>query len=165
MPKLGMEPIRRAALVKATIEEIGAAGSLDVTVSVIARRAGVSAALAHHYFGSKDRIFREAMRQILRDFAAEAVRGLHGATTSRGRLDAILAASFAPACFAPDVITAWMNLYSRAQIDPEARRLLEGYQARLRSNLCHALRPISATPDALDTLRDSVDLILGEARG
>jgi len=32
MPKLGMEPIRREALVNATIAEVGAAGSLDVTV-------------------------------------------------------------------------------------------------------------------------------------
>ena len=48
MPKIGMEPIRRAALVKATIAEIGRAGSLDVTVSQIAKRAGMSSALAHH---------------------------------------------------------------------------------------------------------------------
>ena len=47
MPKLGMEPIRRAALVKATIDEIGAVGNLDVTVSNIAKRAGMSSALAN----------------------------------------------------------------------------------------------------------------------
>ena len=46
MPKLGMEPIRKAALVKATIVEIGRTGSLDVTVSQIAKRAGMSSALA-----------------------------------------------------------------------------------------------------------------------
>ena len=68
MPKLGMEPIRRAALVKATIAEIGDAGSLDVTVSRIAKRAGMSSALAHHYFGGKDQIFEAAMRHILRDY-------------------------------------------------------------------------------------------------
>ena len=49
MPKLGMEPIRRAALVKATIAEVGAAASLDVTVSQIAKRAGMSSARARHY--------------------------------------------------------------------------------------------------------------------
>ena len=65
MPKLGMEPIRRDALVKATIAEIGAAQSLDVTVGQIARRAGMSSALAHHYFGGKDQIFLAAMRYIL----------------------------------------------------------------------------------------------------
>ena len=46
MPKLGMEPIRKAALVKATITEIGRAGSLDVTVSQIAKRAGMSTVAA-----------------------------------------------------------------------------------------------------------------------
>jgi TetR/AcrR family transcriptional repressor of bet genes len=60
-----MEPIRREALVKATIAEIGAMGSLDVTVSKIAKRAGMSPALAHHYFGSKDRILLAAMQHIL----------------------------------------------------------------------------------------------------
>ena len=50
MPKLGMEPIRKAALVKATIVEIGRVGSLDVTVSQIAQRAGISPALSFHYF-------------------------------------------------------------------------------------------------------------------
>ncbi|MEO0746592.1 MAG: TetR family transcriptional regulator, partial [Pseudomonadota bacterium] len=76
MPKVGMEPIRRDALVRATIAEIGAAGTLDVTVSQIARRAGMSSALAHHYFGGKDRIFLAAMRHILRGFRAEVVTAL-----------------------------------------------------------------------------------------
>ena len=38
MPKLGMEPIRRDALVRATIAEVGEVGSLDVTVRKIAER-------------------------------------------------------------------------------------------------------------------------------
>ena len=76
MPKVGMEPIRRDALVKATIAEIGAAQSLDVTVGQIARRAGMSSALAHHYFGGKDQIFLAAMRYILTEYSAEVRREL-----------------------------------------------------------------------------------------
>ena len=68
MPKTGMEPIRKSALLQATIAEIGARGSLDVTVGQIARRAGMSSALAHHYFGGKVQIFIAAMRyKILPD--------------------------------------------------------------------------------------------------
>ncbi len=48
MPRVGMEPIRRKALIEAAIETIGAQGNLDVTMSQIARSAGVSPALAHH---------------------------------------------------------------------------------------------------------------------
>src|SRR6056297_1374793 len=110
MPKLGMEPIRREALVKATITEIGQAGSLDVTVSQIARRAGMSSALAHHYFGGKAQIFLAAMRQILSDYGTEVRAALKSAPDGR-RLEAIVAANFAPSCFAPATVSAWLNFY------------------------------------------------------
>ena len=144
MPKLGMEPIRRDALVKATIAEIGDFGSLQVTVSQIARRAGMSSALAHHYFGGKDQIFLAAMRRILRDFGAE-VRTELGKATPDGRAEAIIRACFAPSCFSPTVISAWMTFYVMAQTNSEALRLWRLYQRRLRSNLCHALRPLRVT--------------------
>lgn len=147
MPKLGMEPVRRTALVEATIAEIGARGSLDVTVGQIARRAGMSTALAHHYFGGKDQIFLAAMRQILRDFGDEVRRALHAADTPCDRARAVIEASFAPSCFAPDTISAWMTLYASAQINPETLRLLRLYQRRLNSNLLHALRPVSDAPE------------------
>ncbi len=145
MPKLGMEPIRRDALVRATIAEIGDAGSLDVTVARIARRAGMSSALAHHYFGGKDQIFLAAMRRILTDFGAQARAELRAAPT-RDRAAAIIRASFAPTCFTPGTISAWMSFYVLAQTDEAALRLWRIYQARMRSNLTHALRPLTDDP-------------------
>lgn len=142
MPKLGMEPIRREALVKATIVEVGAAASLDVTVSQIARRAGMSSALAHHYFGGKDQIFLAAMRHILTEYAMEVRGELAGATTPAARVRAIIRANFADTCFAAPTVNAWMIFYVQAQTNPEAARLLRIYHARLRSNLTHALRPL-----------------------
>ncbi|PID36719.1 MAG: transcriptional regulator BetI [Rhodobacterales bacterium] len=142
MPKLGMEPIRRAALVKATIEEIGAVRSLDVTVNAIARRAGVSSGLAHHYFGGKEDLLVAAMRHILTQYGAEVRAELARADTPRARLEGILAASFAKGNFQPDVIAAWLNFYVHAQSSPGAKRLLRIYHARLRSNLLHELKPI-----------------------
>ena len=146
MPKLGMEPIRRAALVRATIDVIGAQGSLDVTVSQIAREAGMSSALAHHYFGGKDQIFLAAMRAILRDFGAEVRTALRKTRTPRARAEALIAASFAPSCFDPATVSAWMTLYAQATTQPDMHRLLRLYQRRLLSNLVHALRPLSPTP-------------------
>lgn len=142
MPKIGMEPIRRAALVKATITEIGRVGSLDVTVSQIAKRAGMSSGLAHHYFGSKEQIFLAAMRHILTLYGAEIRGALAAADGPRGRLAAIVRASFATSSFRREVIGAWLNFYVLAQTVPAARRLLGIYQGRLRSNLVHSLRPL-----------------------
>ena len=148
MPKVGMEPIRREALVKATIAEIGAAGSLDVTVSQIARRAGMSSALAHHYFGGKEQIFLAAMRRILADFGAEVRAGLLLAEPE-ARAAAIIRACFAPSSFTRDSITAWMTFYVLAQSNDEAMRLWQIYQRRIRSNLTHALRPLCDQPEAV----------------
>ena len=143
MPKLGMEPIRRSALVEATIHEIGACGSLDVTVSRIARRAGMSSALAHHYFGSKEAIFAAAMRHIVMLYGAEVRGALAMAHTPRQRLEAIVRASFAPRQFRIETISAWLNFYVQAQKSDAARRLLHIYQQRLRSNLHHEFRQLA----------------------
>lgn len=164
MPKLGMEPIRKAALVKATIVEIGRAGSLDVTVSQIAKRAGMSSALAHHYFGAKEDMFLAAMRHILSLYGAE-VRGALAAAgdAPEARLQAILRASFSPGNFRREAIGAWLNFYVLAQTVTEARRLLAIYQRRLRSNLMSDLRLLvgpraSAVATALGALIDGVYL-------
>lgn len=143
MPKLGMEPIRKAALVKATIVEIGRTGSLDVTVSQIAKRAGMSPALAHHYFGSKEEMFLAAMRHILTLYGAEVRGALAVAEGPEGRLRAILRASFSPGNFRREAVGAWLNFWVLAQTVPEAKRLLAIYQGRLRSNLMAALRPLA----------------------
>ena len=145
MPKLGMEPIRKAALVKATIVEIGRMGSLDVTVSQIAKRAGMSTALAHHYFGGKEALFLAAMRHVLSLYGAE-VRGslLMAGNDPQARLNAILNASFSPSNFRREVVGAWLNFWVLAQTVPEARRLLVIYERRLTSNLTACLRPLAA---------------------
>ena len=163
MPKLGMEPIRKAALVKATIAEIGRTGSLDVTVSQIAKRAGMSSALAHHYFGSKEEMFLAAMRHILTIYGAEVRGALHLAKTPQSRVEAVLRASFSAANFRREAVSAWLNFWVLAQSVPQARRLLAVYQRRLRSNLLAGLRPLcgdraEAVAEGLGALIDGLYL-------
>lgn len=160
MPKLGMEPIRRSALVEATIHEIGSRGTLDVTVSQIAKRAGMSSALAHHYFGSKEQIFVAAMRHILTLYGAEVRGAMIMAQTPRARLEAIVRASFAPRQFRAETVSAWLNFYVQAQRSEDARRLLDIYQRRLRSNLLHEFRQI-APDDATMLTRGLAAMIDG----
>nr|WP_319947339.1 transcriptional regulator BetI [uncultured Shimia sp.] len=142
MPKVGMKPIRREALVKATIAEIGRTGSLDVTVSQIAKRAGMSSALAHHYFGGKEQIFLAAMRHILSIYGAEVRGALSMADSDQARIEAIIRASFSTTNFKQEVVSAWLNFYVLAQSSDEAKRLLRVYQRRIVSNLTYSLRPL-----------------------
>lgn len=149
MPRVGMMALRKDALVNATIGEIGRKGSLDVTMGQIASAAGVSSALAHHYFGSKDELFLAAMRAILSEFGREARGALAAAEGPRARLSALVAASFGGRNFQPEVVAAWLNFYVLAQTQPQAARLLRVYQHRLVANLTHAARPLCDDPVAL----------------
>lgn len=159
MPKLGMEPIRRAALVQATIAEIGMRGAGDVTVAQIARRAGMSTALAHHYGGGKDAMFLTGMRHVLRDYGSAVRAALGRADTPRDRVTAVIRASFEAGNFRGAVVAAWLEFYALARQSPPAARLLRVYRARLRSNLAHGLRPIAgdAAVDIAETLAALID--------
>lgn len=158
MPKVGAEPLRKAALIDATISAVGRAGTLDVTVAQIARQAGMSTALAHYYFGSKDQIFLAAMRHILGTYGRSVRSEMPPAPTPRQRLEAILRGSFDASNFDGNTISAWLNFYALAQVNPQAARLLRVYHRRLRSNLLAALRPLTPRAEAVaDTLGALID--------
>ncbi len=133
---------RKLQLIEATVQEIGTQGSLNVTVGQIAKRAGVSSALAFHYFGDKDQLFLGAMRHILSLYGAEVRGGLRSLTEPRARLEAIVRPNFTPSNFRNETVAAWLNFYVMAQTSDEAARLLRVYHRRLQSNLTHALRPL-----------------------
>ncbi|MBO3759245.1 transcriptional regulator BetI [Ciceribacter sp. L1K22] len=161
MPKVGMEPLRRKALTDAALRTIGQHGSLGVTMSEIAKEAGVSAALAHHYFGSKEQLLNETIRELLRQLRRDAVEALAGAETPRARLSAVLRVSFAAEQFTPETVAAWLAFYVDAQRSEETRRLLVVYARRLRSNLLSALGRLCPPDDAARIAEGAAAMIDG----
>jgi len=147
-PRTGMAEVRRRALIGAALKEISDRGSLDVTVAQIATRAGVSSALAHHYFGAKDDLILATMRHLLAEFGAGVVARLKLSESPRARLAAIIRGSFGPEQFHHATISAWLTFYAWALSSGQAARLLRIYQRRLHSNLVHALRPLVPVPEA-----------------
>lgn len=155
----GRPETRRRALIGAALREISDRGSLDVTVAQIAARAGVSSALAHHYFGAKEDLILATMRHLLGEFAAGAVAELRKAKTPRARLSGLVRASFAADQFHRATIGAWLTFYAKALSSPGAARLLSIYQRRLRSNLAHELRPFMP-PDAVGGVADCIGALI-----
>ena len=148
MPKVGMEPVRRKALVDAAMRVIGDHGSLTVTMSEIAKQAGVSPALAHHYFGSKEQLLIETVRVHLQRLRDSVVTALREAKTPREKLSAVIRVSFQADQFAPETIAAWLAFYAEAQRSEETRRFLVIYARRLHSNLVANLKALCPAGDA-----------------
>lgn len=139
MPRIGMEPLRRRALIDAAVDAIGERGSLDVTMSEIAGRAGVSPALAHHYFGGKDDLLHATMRHLLSELGADLRKAFATARTPRERVEAVIAVNFSQNQFCAGTVAAWLSFYVAAQHSRPMRRLLAVYARRLHSNLVHGL--------------------------
>lgn len=159
MPKLGMPPLRRKELIDAAILTIGERGTLDVTMTDIAGRAGVSSALAHHYFGAKDELLHATMRQLLADLTVEICRALARAETPRDRISAIVNVNFSVSQFRPEVVAAWLAFYVEAQRSPALRRLLRVYVRRLKSNLMSGLTPLVPRAQA-DTMSEGIAALI-----
>jgi TetR/AcrR family transcriptional regulator, transcriptional repressor of bet genes len=149
MPKTGMEPLRRKALIDAAIVAIGERGSLDVTMSEIAGRAGVSPALAHHYFGAKTDLLEATMRHLLRELARDGIAALRAGADPLTRIRAIVAVNFSEAQFRASTVSAWLAFYVEAQRSAPLRRLLKVYARRLHSNLASALVALMPRTEAL----------------
>jgi TetR/AcrR family transcriptional repressor of bet genes len=142
MPKRGMKPIRRQQLINAVIASIHEHGFSNTTVARIARRAGVSTGIVHHYFTDKDDLLFATMQDLLETLRRDAVARMRATKTPQGRLDAIIHASFGDEQFADEVFSAWLALYGNARGSAALQRILRIYHRRLASNLIHSLVPL-----------------------
>ena len=159
MPKLGMGPVRRRQLVDATIASIHEFGLADATVTRIAKKAGVSPGIVHHYFTSKDELLFETMRLMLENLRRIAVEKLSNANTPLERINAIIDASFAPEQFSPQVTAAWLALYASARQSQSLTRILALYHNRLRSNLLFNLKQMNTQPQNPSIFEEQAETI------
>lgn len=95
---------------------IGARGTLDVTMSEIAVRAGVSPALAHHYFGGKTDLLEATMRHLLSELGRDVRDALKLAGGDPlARVQAVAEVNLSGKQFAPETVAAWLAFYGEAQ--------------------------------------------------
>ncbi len=159
MPKIGMEDFRRKSLIAATLKTIQEKGTIDIRVSDIAKNAGVSSALAHHYFGSKDQLILAALRHLLSEFQRLAQEALNQVQTPHEKVMALIDVCLANDQFLDENVSAWLIFYAHSQNSLRARKLLQVYVRRLQSNLRFYLRPLCAekTPEVAELIGSLID--------
>lgn len=114
---------RRLALVEATIASLKRSGYEGLSVRRIAAAAGVSFGLVNHHFPRKDVLVAEAYRhfhrQLLDTFESAVAQA---PDDPRSRLQAFVAATFAPPNLARDVLNAWLVFWSLHRHSAPIRR-------------------------------------------
>lgn len=110
---------RRAQLIASTIETLAARGYSRITLTDVARAAGLSHGLVLFHFESKERLLAETL-----NFLAEEYRQNWQAALSQAgddpaeQLNALIEADFNPAICTPSRLAAWCSFWGEAQSRP-----------------------------------------------
>ena len=68
MPKIGMEPIRRAQVIRAVIESIAEQGLEALTMDAVAKKADVSKGVVNYYFAGKRDLLLQSFHAFLESY-------------------------------------------------------------------------------------------------
>jgi TetR/AcrR family transcriptional regulator len=114
----------RGRILSAALKEFAAKGFAGTRVDGIARRASINKRMLYHYFGDKERLFREVVRRKM----AER-RGW--AETLSGDPAETLSFWFKAACKDPD----WVRLFEWEALQGDGRRVIDEKQRRAMTAL------------------------------
>ena len=136
MPKVGMNAMRQAQLIKATLTVIDRVGLAEASIAVIAKEAGVSTGIVSHYFGDKNGLLDACMRQILADlYLAVERRRRQAPDTPEAQIRAIIDGNFDLSQVDAPVLKTWLVFWTNSLHQPRLQRLQSINDRRLWSNL------------------------------
>jgi TetR/AcrR family transcriptional repressor of bet genes len=132
-PKVGVAPLRREQIVRATIRCLAREGYSGLTMKKVSREARVSQGILHYYFADKRAILVAALQTVMADLdrrvaAAQARSG----ADPRGRLRALIRASLEAAVEAREVWIVFVEFWGEMMHDRRLRAINAELYIRLR---------------------------------
>lgn len=132
-PKVGMAPLRREQIVRATIRCLAREGYAALTTKKIAREARVSQGILHYYFADKRAILAAALATVTRDLdrrvaAAQARSG----RDPRARLRALVRACLLTAVREREIWVVFVEFWGETMHDARLRAVNAELYARMR---------------------------------
>lgn len=116
-PKVGIAPVRREQIVRATIRCLAQAGHSGLTMKKVAREAGVSQAILHYYFADKRAILVAALERVMADLDRRVLREAPGARDPRRRLRALIGACLTVATEAREFWVVFVEFWGEMMHD------------------------------------------------
>jgi TetR/AcrR family transcriptional regulator, transcriptional repressor of bet genes len=153
MPITRIRDIRRQELVEAAFKIIKREGLQSTTISKIAREAGASKGVVHHYFKNREQLIEKTMRYIHTLRKTELVEKLRGSRSASERLSAVLSVILDEKYLQQGFCNAWVSFSAEATRNKRFARLQKVIHSREQSNLIHAFRPFLEEREAKKAAR------------
>lgn len=138
-PRLGVGPVRREQIVRATIRCLARDGYAGLTMKRVAVEAAVSQGILHYYFRDKAAMLAAAARRVTADLdrrVAVEARNAHGA---HARLRAVIRACLETAVESRDFWTVFIEFWGEALHDRRLAAVNREAYARARRLIGAAL--------------------------
>jgi len=163
-PRVGVAPLRREQIVRATIHCLATLGYAGLTMKRVAREAGLSQGILHYYFKDKRAILAAAAQRVIGDLDRRVAAEARGARGARGRLRALVRACLEVAARNREFWTVFIELWGESLHDrtlaavnartyARSRRLIAaGIRKGIREGRLRRLRPAGAAAAVLAVL-------------
>lgn len=141
-PKVGVAPLRREQIVRATIRCLAREGYSGLTMKKVSREARVSQGILHYYYADKRAILVAALETVMTDLdrrvaAAQARSG----RDPQARLRALIQASLQAAVEAREVWLVFVEFWGEMMHDARLRAINAELYTRLRRIIAALLGP------------------------
>lgn len=144
MPKVGMQPIRRAQILDAAFDSIAERSLEGTRMRYIAEVAGVSQPSLHYYFNTKDKLIVALLDRLLAEFQAEREERLAAAEGPLARLRVMLAHQKQFIVEKSDTFEVyydfWVQATKRPSVGDKVRQMNTGWRAIIREVLDEGVR-------------------------
>jgi len=147
MARIAISAVRRRELQEAALQVLLQQGYHAITTDRIARQAGISKGIVHHYFRSKNELLEFTTRYYLRLYAEGARERLKRTRTPSERLWAIIDANFSPAIFTPQYAYSDLTIWDERPHFKSVKRVYDVMSRRTRTNISYALRSLVEEDD------------------
>jgi AcrR family transcriptional regulator len=132
-PKVGMAPVRREQIVRATIRCLARHGYSGLTMKQVSREAGVSQGILHYYFPGKRAILVAALEAVMADLDRRVADAqARSGRDPRRRLRALVRASLGTALQAREVWVVFVEFWGEMMHDRRLREVNAALYARVR---------------------------------
>jgi TetR/AcrR family transcriptional regulator, transcriptional repressor of bet genes len=131
-PKLGVRPVRREQIVRATIRCLARDGYAGLTMKRVATEAALSQGILHYYFRDKAAMLAAAALRVTADLDRRVAAEVRGARDARARLRAVIRACLETAIESRDFWTVFIEFWGEAFHDRRLAAVNRQAYARAR---------------------------------
>jgi AcrR family transcriptional regulator len=132
-PKVGMGPVRREQIVRATVRCLAREGYTRLTMKKVAREAGVSQGILHYYFADKRAILVATLEAVSRDLDRRVAAAQSRTGRDPGaRLRALVRACLEVAVVRPEFWVVFVEFWGEMMHDRRLREVNADVYTRTR---------------------------------